>query len=71
MEINTYAIEKIANGRLTELRAAGARVALIESARIGSRGVGVAVGSALIRIGHWLAPAAEASPPNAGVRVGR
>ena len=71
MDINTYAIEKIANGRLTELRAAGARVTLIESARIGPRGVGVAVGSALIRLGHWLAPAEAASAPNAGVRVAR
>jgi hypothetical protein len=71
MDLNTYAIEKIANGRLAELRAVGARVALIEAARIGPRGVGAAVGSALIRLGHWLAPAEAAAPPNAGVRVAR
>jgi len=71
MDLNTYAIEKIANGRLAELRAAGARVALIEAARIGPRGVGATVGSALIRLGHWLAPTEVAAPPNAGVRVVR
>lgn len=71
MDVNIYAIEKITDGRLAELRAAGARVALIEAARIGPRGVGAAVGSALIRLGHWLAPAEAAAPPNAGVRVAR
>ena len=41
--------------RLADLRAAGARAALIASARVGPRGVGPAVGAALIRLGHWLA----------------
>lgn len=70
MDVNTYAIEKITEGRLAELRAAGARVALIEAA-LGPRGVGAAVGAALIRLGHRLAPAEAAAPPNAGVRVAR
>lgn len=71
MDVNTYAIEKIADGRLADLRAAGARVALIESARIGPRGVGAALGSTLIRLGHWLAPSEAPAAPNAGVRVAR
>ena len=71
MDFNTYATEKIVAGRLADLRAARARAALLESAGVGPRGVGVAVGSALIRLGHWLAPAEEAAAPNAGVRVGR
>jgi len=70
MDVNTYAIEKIADGRLADLRAAGARAALLESARLGSRGIGPAVGTALIRLGHWLAPD-EAATPNAGMRVAR
>lgn len=71
MDVNTYAIEKIADGRLADLRAAGARAALLESARLGPRGVGPAVGSALIRLGHWLAPDDAGAAPNAGVRVAR
>lgn len=71
MDVNTYAIEKIAAGRLAELRAVGARVALLESVRLGPRGVGPAVGSALIRLGHWLAPDDTGAAPNAGVRVAR
>ncbi len=35
MDVNTYAIEKIAAGRLAELRAAGRGVALLDSARLG------------------------------------
>jgi len=71
MDLNTYATEKIAAGRLADLRAACARVALIESAGVGPRGVGPVVGSALIRLGHWLAPDEAVAAPNAGVRVAR
>ena len=71
MDFNIYAIEKIAAGRLDDLRAAGARAGLVESARVGPRGVGPAVGAALIRLGHWLAPGAAAGASNAGVRVVR
>ena len=71
MDVNTYAIEKLVAGRLADLRAASARVALLRSAQIGRRGVGVAVGAALIRLGHWLAPGEAVSAPNAGVRVAR
>lgn len=71
MDFNTYAAEKLVAGRLAELRAAGARVALLESARVSPRGVGAAVGSTLIRLGHWLAPDEGVAAPNAGVRVAR
>jgi hypothetical protein len=71
MDFNTYAIEKIVVGRLADLRAASAQVALLQSARIGPRGVGPAVGRALIRLGHWLAPDEGVAQPNAGVRLAR
>lgn len=71
MDLNIYATEKVAAGRLADLRAAGARAALVRSARIGPRGISVAVGSALIRLGHWLAPGEGVAAPNAGVRVAR
>jgi hypothetical protein len=71
MDFNTYATEKIAAGRLADLRAARARVALIESAGGAPRGVGPVVGSALIRLGQWLARDEAVAAPNAGVRVAR
>ncbi len=72
MDGNVYAVEVIAAARLAELRARCARVALIESARAGRRrGLGTAVGGALIRVGQWLARDAAAAAPNAGVRVAR
>lgn len=71
MDLNIYVIEKVAAGRLAELRAAGARAALAEAARVGPRGVGPAVGSVLIRLGRWLAPDEAGAGPNARVRVAR
>ena len=53
MDGNVYAVEVIAAARLAELRAGCARVALIESARGDRRrGLGTAVGGALIRVGQ-------------------
>lgn len=71
MDFNTYAAEKMVEVRLTDLRAAGARAALLASARVGPRGVGPAVGGALIRLGRWLAQGEVVAAPNAGVRVAR
>jgi hypothetical protein len=71
MDFNTYATEKIVAGRLADLRAASAQVALLESAGVGRRWVGAAVGSAFIRLGRWLAPGERVAAPNAGVRVAR
>jgi hypothetical protein len=72
MDGNVYAVEVIAAARLTELRAGCARVALIESVRADRRrGLGTAVGGALIRVGQWLARDDAAAGPNAGVRVAR
>jgi hypothetical protein len=70
MDGNLYAVEKIAAQRLTDLRAARAREALLESARAGRPHVGAVLGAALIRAGQWLT--GEAVPGrNAGVRVAR
>jgi len=71
MDFNTYAAEKMVEVRLADLRAAGARAGLLASARVGPRGVGPAVGSALIRLGRWLAQGEVVAAPNAGVRVAR
>ena len=71
MDFNIYAVEKMVEVRLADLRAAGARAALIISARVGPRGVGPAVGGALIRLGRWLAQGEVVAAPNAGVRVAR
>ena len=71
MDFNTYAVEKMMEVRLADLRAAGAREALLASARVGPRGVGPAVGGALIRLGRWLAQGEVGAAPNAGVRVAR
>jgi hypothetical protein len=68
MEDNVYAVEVMMAQRLADLRAAGARAALVESARGGRRGVAAVVGAALIRAGQWLA---RGEAPNAGVRVAR
>jgi hypothetical protein len=70
MDYNAYVVEKLAETRLTDLRAAGARAALAGSVRVEPRGVGPAVGAALIRLGRWLAPG-DVAAPNGGVRVGR
>ncbi len=69
MDLNVYSVEKLVEVRLAELRAAGRRAALIESVRVGPRGMGAAVGGALIRLGHWLAQREAVTAPNAGVRV--
>lgn len=71
MDFNLYAVEKMVEVRLADLRAAGGRAALIASARVGPRGVGPAVGGALIRLGRWLAQGEVVAAPNAGVRVAR
>jgi hypothetical protein len=71
MDFNTYVAEKMMEARLADLRAAGARAALLASARVGPRGVGPAVGGALIRLGRWLAQGEVVAGPNAGVRVAR
>jgi len=71
MDLNVYVTEKIVAVRLADLRAAGARAALIESARVGPRGMGPALGGALIRLGRWLAQGEVVAASNAGVRGAR
>lgn len=53
--MNTHLDLQLARERLDEARAAAARSALVRSLRPARRPVRVAVGLALIRIGHWLA----------------
>ena len=68
MDANIYAVEVMAGERLAELRAAGVRAALLESADAHhGRAVSAVVGRVLIRLGQWLAPATS----NGGVRVVR
>jgi hypothetical protein len=71
MEDNVYAIEVMVAQRLADLRAAGARAALVESGGSGHRGAAVVVGAGLIRLGRWLAQGEGVAAPNAGVRVAR
>lgn len=70
MDFNLYATEKIAAGRLADLRSASAQAALVRAARIGPRGVALVLGGAL-RLGHWLAPDEAGVASNPGVRVAR
>lgn len=51
---NVYALGKLAELRLNEMRAERARVALLESLRAPRRGLVERVGAALIRAGQWL-----------------
>jgi hypothetical protein len=60
MDINDYAIEKLAEFRLDELRAEADRrqlLALVPSASVRER-----VGRGLIRFGAWLVATAPARP---------
>jgi hypothetical protein len=53
--MDTHMQLQLAKERLDEARATAARWALLRSLRPARRPVRVAVGLALIRIGHWLA----------------
>jgi len=53
--MDTHLQLQLAKGRLDEARATAAHWALIRSLRPARRPVRVAVGLALIKIGHWLA----------------
>jgi hypothetical protein len=54
MDLNSYGMEKLAEARLAELRAASARAALLASLRPAGHGARAALGEALIRAGRWL-----------------
>jgi hypothetical protein len=54
MDLNNYAIEKLTEARLGELRAASARAALLASLRPERRGARAALGEVLIRAGRRL-----------------
>ena len=54
MCMNVYVASKVAESRLSELRAERARIALLESLRGPRRPLAARVGAALIRAGEWL-----------------
>ena len=53
--MNPYLDEQLVRARLDEARAQAAQYALIRSLQPVRRPVRVAVGFALIRVGHWVA----------------
>ena len=53
--MNTYLHEQIARDRLDDARAMAARSALVRALGPVRRPVRVALGLALIRVGHWIA----------------
>ena len=53
--MNMYLDEQLVRARLDEARALAAQLALIRSLRPVRRPVRVALGLALIRVGHWVA----------------
>ena len=71
MELSVYVVEKLAAVRLDELRAEGRRVALLEAVRRPRSGLAPGLGTALIRLGRWLAPGKPVVSGKAGVRVAR
>jgi hypothetical protein len=54
MDMNEYALEGIAHGRIAEMRAEGERQHRLEHASAGSGPLRVALGTALVRIGLRL-----------------
>lgn len=64
--MNIYLDENLVKARLDEARGLAAEMALIRSLRPVRRPVRVAVGLALIRVGHWVAGRApkRASDPS-------
>jgi hypothetical protein len=55
MDLNSYAVEKLAEARLSELRAQRARRARLAAANVLPRGIAPRLGVALVRLGRWLA----------------
>ena len=64
---NIYALNKLAEAHLNEMRAERARVALLDSLRGPRRGLVERLGAALIRAGQWLSGEAA----NGAGRTGR
>ena len=64
---NIYALAKLAEVHLNEMRAERARISLLDSLRGPRRGIGERVGAALIRAGQWLSGEAV----NGASRTGR
>jgi hypothetical protein len=70
MDVSDYITEKMAAARLEELREQSARLALLDQARGGRGGLAHGLGTALVRLGRWLAR--DGVPGrNGGARVAR
>jgi hypothetical protein len=69
MDFNVYAAERLAEARLADLRGHRARIALLGAAGRPRHRVLRSLGTALIRVGHWLARRDAVGARNAGVRV--
>jgi hypothetical protein len=67
----TYPDEQLVRERLEEARALAAQAALIRSLRPVRRPVRMAVGAALIKIGHWIAGQAQTPAPKRPGQPGR
>jgi len=70
MELNVYVAEKMAESRLSDLRAERARVARLAAAQVGPRGIG-RLRDALVRLRRRLAAGGPVARRNAGMRVAR
>ena len=70
MDFNLYAVERVMEDRLAELRRRSAQLALLRAVQPVPR-PSRRLGAALIRVGHWLAQGNAVRVRNAGVRVAR
>jgi len=64
--MNAHLHEQLVKERLDEARATAAQLALLRKLGLARRPVRVAVGFALIKVGHWIA--GRAARPAAGPR---
>lgn len=71
MDMNGYVVEQLVRARLSELRAARARQALLDSLRPPGRGVVREVGVVLVRLARWMAPRRAVCARDARVPLGR
>ena len=67
----TYLEEQLVRERLEEARAIAAQAALIRSLRPVRRPVRMAIGAALVKIGHWVAGQAPTPAPKRRGQPGR
>jgi hypothetical protein len=71
MDFNEYVAEVVVSQRLAELRERGAQLARLRASQPARPRPSRWIGSALIRVGHWLAQGRPSRARNAGVRLAR